>query len=481
MRSLFAFSFKKRPPSFPKNFLPRMRTKVPGPQSVKLTELLRRFECPQITFVNQSSPVFFKKAAGVNITDVDGNRYVDLTSAFGVSGIGHTAPAVLQAIKEQTKFMIHGMGDVHPNEVKVLLAKRLSEITPGNLNQTIFSSTGAEAVESALKTAVMHTKKTGVVAFTGAYHGLCYGALNATHREDFRKPFEKQLGRFSYFAPFPDARLYEDKASEASLKAVKALVKKARRSAHPVGAVIVEPIQGRGGIVVPPPDFLKELRGLCDEEKILLIADEVFTGFGRTGSLFAVEKSSVVPDLLCLGKGMGGGFPISACIGTMRVMHSWGPSTGDAIHTSTFLGSPLGCAIALAVIKDIEEKRLVDRVRALGDFFKRELYKLKERHSLLVDIRGAGLIIGLELGLPPPPRSGRKPALPWAPATREAKFFIEECLRNGVIVLPSGPFHNTLSVTPPFVISEREIAFCVSVFDKVLKKIGTGLGWPHAV
>ncbi|MBI3316145.1 MAG: aspartate aminotransferase family protein, partial [Candidatus Omnitrophica bacterium] len=397
-----SFPFKKKKDKFPKNSLPKVRTKtLPGPQSVKLTENLKRFECPQLTFIGDPFPVFLKKALGANITDVDGNRYLDFTSCFAVSGLGHSAPAVLRAMKAQSKLMIHGMGDVHPNEVKTLLAKRLSEITPGNLNQTIFSSTGSEAVESALKTAVMHTKKTGVVAFTGAYHGLGYGALAVTHREDFRKPFLKQLGNFVTFAPFPDVRVFDNKASEVSLKAVQRILKRSRRSKHPIGAVLLEPIQGRGGIHAAPPEFLKNVRGLCDEEKILLIADEVFTGFGRTGSMFAVDKSMIVPDLLCLGKGMGNGFPISACIGTTRVMYSWGPSTGDAVHTSTFLGNPLGCAVALAVIQEIEDKKLVDRSKNLGDFFRKELWKLKEKYPLISDIRGAGLMIGMEFTEPP--------------------------------------------------------------------------------
>ncbi len=461
---LFRFFFKKKPRPFPKNFLPRLRTKIPGPVSLKLSESLKRFECPQVTYIGDPFPVFLKKAFGINLMDVDGNRFIDLTSAFAVSGIGHGNTAVLGAMKAQSKWMIHGMGDVHPNEVKIALAKRLSEITPGNLNQSFFSSTGSEAVETALKTAVMHTKKTGVIAFTGAYHGLGYGALNVTHRQDFKKPFEKQLGKFSCFAPFPDTKLYGNKASEISLKAVKSLVKKSR---HSVGAVLVEPVQGRGGIGVPPSDFLKGLRALCDQEKILLVADEVFTGFGRTGFLFAIERSGIVPDLMCLGKGMGNGFPISVCIGSTKVMHSWGASAGDAIHTSTFLGNPLGCAVALAVIREIEEKKLVDRAKNLGDFFRKELYKLKERHAILADVRGAGLMIGLEFGQYK--KSGKQFKL--EPATEQARFFIAEALRAGVLLLPSGPYHNVVSITPPFVISEKEISYCVGVFEKVLQKI----------
>ena len=465
----FPFSFKKKKDTLPKNRLPKIRTKtVPGPRSVKLTELLKRFECPQITFVNEHFPIFLHKASGCNFTDVDGNRYLDLTSAFAVTGIGHNSPAVLKAIKEQSKFMMHGMGDVHPNEVKGLLAKRLSEITPGNLNQTIFSSTGAEAVESALKTAVMHTKKTGVIAFTGAYHGLGYGALGVTHREDFRKPFLKQLGGFVTHAPFPDTRIYEGKAGLVSMKAVQSIVKKSRRSKHPIGAVIIEPIQGRGGIVAAPQDFLKSLRAFCDQEKIVLIADEVFTGFGRTGSLFAIEKSGIVPDIMCLGKGMANGFPLSACIGTTRVMYSWGASAGDAIHTSTFLGHPLGSAIALAVIKDIEEKKLVERSKVLGDLFRKELWKLKEKYPLIGDIRGSGLMIGLEL-IESQTHSAKGNKI--VPATSKARHFIVEALKQGIVLLPSGSGHNIISLTPPFVISEKEIHFCIKTFDKILGKL----------
>ncbi len=452
----FPFSFKKKLVPLPKSLLPKIRTKtLPGPESVKLTEQLKRFECPQITYVGGVFPVFLKKAYACNLYDVDRNRYLDLSSAFTVTNLGHSHPAVLKAMREQSRLMMHGLGDVHPNELKVALAKKLSEITPGNLNQSIFSSTGCEAVESALKTAMRHTKKAGVISFTGAYHGLGYGALSVTHREDFKKPFLKQLGGFSYTVPFPDVRLYENKAAQVSMKAIVATVKKSKKSKYPVGAILIEPIQGRGGIISAGTDFLKQLRVFCDEQKIVLIADEILSGFGRTGSLFAVEKSGIVPDILCLGKGLANGFPISACIGSTRVMYSWGASSGDAIHTSTFLGNPLGCAIALATIKEIEERKLVDHAKNLGDFFRKELWKLKEKYPLVADVRGSGLMIGMELS-----------------DTEKAKIFIAESLRHGVVLLLSGAAHNVLSITPPLIITEKEISFCVSLFDKILLKLG---------
>lgn len=451
--SFFRFVFKKKKDSLPKSLLPKVRTKtLPGPKSLKLVDSLKRFECPEVTFIGEPFPVFLKEAFACNLTDVDGNRFLDLTSCFAVTSLGHGHPAVLESIRRQSRRMIHGMGDVHPNELKVTLAKKLSEITPHGLSQTIFSTTGAEAVESAMKTAAIHTGKPGILAFDGAYHGLTYGALHLTHRGDFKKPFLKQLSAFAAHAPFPDTRLYQNKAAEVSMKAVASLVKKARRSKFPIGAVIIEPIQGRGGIRVAPPDFLKALREFCTREGLLLIADEVFTGFGRTGSMFAVDKSGVIPDLLCLGKGMGGGFPISACVGSARVMHSWGASTGDAVHTSTFLGSPLGSAVALAVIHEIEEKKLVDRAKNLGDFFRKELWKLKEKYPVLADIRGAGLMVGMEF-------------------TEKARKFIAEGLRQGLVMLPSGAAHNVVSLTPPLIITEKEISHCVAVFDKILQKL----------
>ena len=184
--------------------------------------------------------------------------------------------------------------------------------------------------------------------------------------------------------------------------------------------------------------------------------------------MFAVEKSQIVPDILCLGKGMGNGFPISACIGTTKVMYAWGSCTGDAIHTSTFLGNPLGCAIALAVIKEIEDKKLVDRSKNLGDFFRKELWKLKEKYPLIGDIRGSGLMIGLELFENQPYASRQKKIIP---ATEKAKTFVAEALQNGLILLLAGPSHNVISITPPFIISEKEILYSVGVFDKILKKI----------
>ena len=270
---------------------------------------------------------------------------------------------------------MHAMGDVHPNELKLKLARELVELTFGRWSNSearvIFANSGAEAVEAALKTAAIHSKRPGVIAFEGAYHGLTYGALDATWRADFRTPFSKQLGHFTAHFPFgsvPDVAHIQN-----------------------YGAVIVEPIQGRGGIVVPPDDFLPKLRRFCNRHGLLLIFDEIYTGFCRTGRWFACEHWNVVPDLICVGKGMTGGFPIAACIGRAQVMDSWPESQGEAIHTSTFLGNPLGCAASLAAIAEMKRLKLDARSRELGGWLSTLLTRIGK-------VRGKGLMLGLEVG-----------------------------------------------------------------------------------
>jgi acetylornithine/succinyldiaminopimelate/putrescine aminotransferase len=227
--------------------------------------------------------------------------------------------------------------------------------------KTIFNNSGFEAVEAALKTAMLATGRRGIVAFTGGYHGLGYGALNATHRPFFRAPFQSQLGRFGRFAPFPK--------SDDDLPPLRARLNK-MLAGQRCGAVVVEPIQARGGINVPPPDFLPMLRALCDQHGALLVLDEIYTGFGRTGKWFACEESGVTPDLICLGKALTGGFPLSACVGRADIIDAtWPPSTGEAIHTSTFQGNPVGCAMALAQIAEIRSKKLPQARRGVGPLF----------------------------------------------------------------------------------------------------------------
>jgi 4-aminobutyrate aminotransferase-like enzyme len=442
--------------------------------SQQVLDLLRAYESRNVTFIEPDGlwPIVWERARGVHAWDADGRRYLDLTAAFGVAAAGHGNPRVVKAGQEQMARLLHAMGDVHPHPLKATLARELSRITfekwarkkprvrsPKSevaSGKVIFCNSGFEAVEAALKTAMLATGKPGVVAFEGAYHGLGYGALNATHREHFRGPFRSQLREFGYFVPFPKAGRPEACSTPCSVEArVRALFRR-----HRIGAILVEPIQVRGGIQIPPNQFLPMLRRLCDEHNALLILDEVYTGFGRTGKWFACEHSGVVPDVICLGKALTGGFPLSACVGRADIMDAaWPPSSGEAIHTSTFLGHPVGCAMALANIAEIRAKKLVERSARLGgrllDLLRSEISNLKFQ----IAARGVGLLAGLEL------RNSDG-----SPATTESSRAIQAMLRCGYILLPEGEHGNVIGFTPPLTITEAQLARAVKVLAEALNR-----------
>jgi 4-aminobutyrate aminotransferase-like enzyme len=451
----------------------------------KILQQLRDFESRNVTFTEPdgSWPIVWDRAKGVHVWDADGKKYLDLTAAFGVAAAGHANPNVVQAGQKQMSQLLHAMGDVHPHARKAELAQKLSEITferwtseskvqspkskidgaqtgselktknsKFKTGKTIFCNSGFEAVEAALKTAMLPGGKYGVIAFSGAYHGLGYGALNATHRDFFRSPFRMQLREFVHFAPFP--------AKAADLPVVELAIRRFFQRGW-VGAILVEPVQARGGINVPPPEFLPLLRKLCDEHKALLIADEIYTGFGRTGKWFACEHSGVIPDLICLGKALTGGFPLSACVGRADIMDAaWPASRGEAMHTSTFLGHPVGCAMALAQIAEIEKRELPPRAAELGEFLLAQLQLLRSEISNLkfqIQVRGLGLMAGVELNLP----DGK-------PATQLALAAVKKLLHRGYIFLPEGEHANVISLTPPLTITKAQLAEAVNELKKVL-------------
>jgi 4-aminobutyrate aminotransferase-like enzyme len=428
-------------------------------------QLLRDHESRNILFVEPdgSWPIVWERARGVHVWDANGKKYLDLTAAFGVAAAGHANPNVVRAGQRQMAKLLHAMGDVHPHARKAELARELSRLTferwtnPRQLKtknsklktgKVIFSNSGFEAVESALKTAMLATGKNGIIAFAGGYHGLGYGALNATHREHFRQPFRSQLRAFGHFAKFP--------SQKSDLKPLELSLQKIFRR-EKIGAILVEPIQARGGINIPPPEFLPLLRKLCDKHGALLILDEIYTGFGRTGKWFACEHSGVIPDLICLGKALTGGFPLSACVGRAELMDAaWPASTGEAIHTSTFLGHPVGCAMALAQISEIKKLKLPERSAELGKFLLNELSKVQSPKSK-VEVRGVGLMVGVELILP----NGK-------PATEAALTAIKKLLQRGYIFLPEGEHGNVISFTPPLTISKVQLTKAVAELKKVL-------------
>ena len=417
------------------DLFPCLVTPVPGPRSRELARRLRRVESPNITYLAPDFPVFWEEAKGCLVTDVDGNRFLDVTAAFGVASVGHSHPRVVAAVQAQAEKLLHGMGDVHPSEVKVRLCERVAELVPLPHPQVILGQNGGDAVEAALKTAMLATGRPGVLAFEGGYHGLTYGALDVTARADFRAPFQPQLGGFTRHLPYG-----------CPLEHVRAHL-----ADHTPGAVLAEPIQGRGGIVVPPLGWLRGLREVCSETNTLLILDEIFTGWGRTGDWFACDHEKVIPDILCVGKAMGGGLPISACVASTDLMASWGESTGEALHTSTFLGNPVACAAALAALDVLEEEDLPRRALQRGAVFAGGLHALQsEFPEQIAGVRGRGLMLGLEFVSP-------SLALPLVPVA----------LRAGLILLPAGD-GRVLEFVPPLVIEEEQIAWCLAVLQRLL-------------
>lgn len=425
--------------------------------------LLRRYESPNVTYQDPDGtwPIVWEQARGCTVRDATGRRFLDLTAAFGVAATGHANAAVVREGRRQMGRLLHAMGDVHPHALKADLARKLSTLTFGRWaraghttsreGRTIFTNSGFEAVEAALKTARLATGRPGILAFEGAYHGLGYGTLNATHRDHFREPFRDQLGGFGAFIPWPGCGSSGCAGTDPESCSDLARIEKRIRAAcakRPIGAILVEPVQARGGIRIPPPGLLPLLRRLADELGALLIADEIYTGFGRTGRWFACEHSGVVPDLVCVGKALTGGFPLSACIGRSDLMEAaWPPSNGEAIHTSTFLGHPVGCAMALAQMEEIHSKGLVSRSAKLGSHLLALLRALPSPiGGLRLSARGLGLMAGLELS-----------RADGTPAGTECVSVVKRMLQCGFILLPEGGHGEVVGFTPPLTIARVAI------------------------
>ncbi len=415
-----------------------------------------------MTYLDAEFPIFWDRAAGTNVWDTDGNRFLDLTSAFAVASLGHGAPAVVAALTSQASRLMHAMGDVHPTEAKVRLCEELGEVTfgrwTGESGKVILGSAGFEAVEAALKTAFLATGRRGVIAFTGGYHGLGYGALEVCGLPHFQRPFRPQLADFATILPYPDCRSCPLGRKPNSLGAcvcleeIEARIRAALASGG-IGAVLVEPAQGRGGEVFPPDPFLPMLRRACDAHGALLVLDEIYTGFHRTGPWFASEHTGVIPDLICVGKALTNGFPLSACIGRRAVMDAWPESDGEALHTSTFLGHPIGCTVALASLAEHHSVDLQEEVERKGAALRAALRGGDSPSPWAGDVRGRGLMIGAEIV----DRAGR----PDGPRAIRA---VKRALRDGVLLLSGGPGANVLSFTPPFVLDDSEISFVGAQF-----------------
>jgi 4-aminobutyrate aminotransferase-like enzyme len=450
--------------------LPEIRTPIPGPRSRELASSLSKYENRNVTYFTADFPIFWDRASGVNVWDVDGNRFVDFTAGFAVAAHGHTHQAIQDAIANQSARLMHAMGDVHPAENKLRLCQRLSEITFERwglgVGKTTLCNSGFEAVEVALKTSLLHSGKAGVIYFSGGYHGLGYGALEVIGIPWFREPFLPQLRDFATAIPYPNCfrcpfgrtegcRLEGSRfpnCASSCLAAIEDQIAQTIRT-RPIGCILVEPCQGRGGEVVPPIDFHRMLRQICDTYKILLVWDEIYTGFNRTGTLFACDQFGVYPDIICLGKGLTAGFPLAACVGRAEIMDAWPVSAGEALHTTTFLGNPMGCAAALASIDLHLEKALGTRVQMLGRQFRDRLKELAL--PAIGHVRGLGLLIGAEIVRP----NG-------APDPAKALQIVLFALKDGLLFLTGGTNGNVLSFTPPFCIETEEIDYaCKKIYQ----------------
>lgn len=432
--------------------LPLLRTPPPGPQSAAWLARLRAVESAGVTAVGDDFPVVWERARGALVWDADGNRYLDAGSAFGVAFVGHGHPAVRAAAHAQVDALTHGMGDVHPPTARIELLEALAAVTPGDLGHGVLCTGGSEAVEVALKTALLATGKPGIVAFRDGYHGLTLGALGGTARADFRGPFARWLPGPTTFCDYATDAVARDRVLEEVEAAL-------RHPTAPGGVVLIEPLQGRGGTRLPAPGLLAGLRALCDAHGALLCLDEIFTGCGRTGAMFACEHpeqgapDGVLPDLLCVGKALGGGFPVSACLGRPQVMAAWAPSQGEALHTSTFLGHPVAAAAAVAALGAIADEGLVQRAKVDGAALQAALRERLGGHPAVREIRGRGLMQGVDLG---------DGGLAWR--------VVLGCMRRGVLLLPCGTGGHVVQLTPPAVMTASQRDFLVETLAEVLER-----------
>lgn len=404
---------------------------IPGPLSANLVERLALSECPSLTArrkrrAEQSGhshdPVVWKHAQGVTVTDVDDQTFIDLSASFGTAALGHRHPRVEAALRDQLGRLWQGLGDMQPSEPKVRLLEKLAQLAPWPQARVMLGLSGSDSVEAALKTALLATGRPGVLAFHGGYHGLSYGALCACgYKPGFRQPFLEQLNREVHFAPYPGAQHSVDNTMQTL----------EYRCNDNIGAVIVEPVQARGGVHIPPSTFLPTLYQWCQQRDIVLIVDEIYTGLGRCGAWWLSAQESVYADVICIGKALGSGMPISACVGRYDVMQAWGDSRGEALHTSTFAGYPLGCVAALETLSVLEQEDLPTRALHTGELVLSAWRQQLIGHDQVRDIRGKGLLLGIEFHQP-----------------RLALVLHQRLLRAGFITLVAGRDSNVLQLSP---------------------------------
>ncbi|MFN8188150.1 MAG: 4-aminobutyrate--2-oxoglutarate transaminase [Gaiellales bacterium] len=429
----------------------RLRTAIPGPRSLEILERKERVVAEPLSIY---LPIVVAEARGATVTDVDGNVFVDFTGGVGVLNVGHAAPRVVAAATEQLARFSHTDFTILPYESYVELAERLTALVPiGGDVRAAFFNTGAEAVENAVKIARVATGRDAIVAFDGAFHGRSLMAMTLTSRTHPYKaglgPFAPEVYRVAYANPYrgPDAATALAELERAFTTRV---------AAEEVAAIIFEPVQGEGGFVVPPAPFVEGLRGICDQHGIVLIADEVQTGFGRTGRLFAMEHFGVEPDLMTVAKSIAGGLPLSGVLGRAAIMNA----PPDSAIGGTFPGNPVACAAGVAVLETIEAEGLLARADEIGATIRARMERWQERFPEIGDVRGLGAMIALELVRS---RATKEPA------PELATEVALEAARRGLLLLKAGIYGNCLRVLVPLVIAETELDEGLTVWEEALE------------
>ena len=411
-------------------------------------------------FVKSVAPIVIEKASGSTVTDVDGREYLDCFAGISVVNAGHCNPEVAAAAKAQIDKLIHCASYLYHAQPVADLAEKMAQIAPGkNLKKSFFGNGGAEAIEGALKLARLFTGKHEFISLYASFHGRSWGALSITGNYGRKKKGGPYAPGIS-FAPAPYAyrSLWPNDPEECARHCARSIDEIVRfATSNDVAAFIAEPVMGEGGIIVPPANYFKEVKKVLDHYGILLIADEVQSGFGRTGKMFAIEYYGVEPDILVTAKGIADGFPLSAYTVRPEIADAYKP--GD--HLSTFGGNPVSCAAALANIAYMQRENLPARALESGDYAMNRLRDLQRNNALIGDVRGAGLMIGVELV-----KDSEK-----TPATAEAEALRDVCLKNGLIVGVGGVYGNVIRFQPPLVITKDQIDRAVEVFSEALAAI----------
>jgi 4-aminobutyrate aminotransferase / (S)-3-amino-2-methylpropionate transaminase / 5-aminovalerate transaminase len=409
------------------------------------------------SMITKIMPVVIERAAGATVTGTDGKEYIDCFSGIAVANAGHSNEKVVAAAKAQIDKLIHCCSYLYFSQPTADLAEKLAEITPGRLQKTFFGSGGAEAVEGALRLAKRFTKKNEFIALQASFHGRSYAASSITGNMAKKRGVGSAMSGCTFLpAPYCYRCFFELEYPKCGLRCARALEDIIRfNTCDNVAAFIAEPILGEGGIITPPDAYFETIQGILKEHDILLIADEVQTGFGRTGKMFAIEHYGVEPDIMVMAKGIADGFPLSAFIAREEVADSFMP--GD--HLSTFGGNPVSCAAGLANIAVFEEKKLADQALEKGNYLKSRLATLQKAHGLIGEVRGKGLMIGIEL------ISDRNKT----PAAAKGSYITDFCLEKGVLVGLGGIFGNILRIQPPLIISEEQLDRVVKILDEALR------------